>query len=983
MKATTLPSWLTILLSASFSLLHAQSNISLSRLSGDIKFIAPSADVQSRLAIDPPVAGGLVSATNLQSGQQSSAAYSVDAAGLPSILGHYALTPDVGPDGATFNVFADPVFWASGGNYRFGSTDGNSLSAHRTSEVATAGHEVVFDLAECPALCNGRIRLCGDQSMVDQIVGNVTLRLAADVRSGNTFSQQARSAPITATVAQLRGNGIVVPLVFRGGATVRFSGVATVTRAIVNVQQSFTFTSEPLAVACGETINIDVCPPVEFPPLGTLQGKADLVGAGLFQGSISHSPSFGGGASGSLPLSNLLGPPFPWVFPLLDSGSKNVNATVVSADKLRRVIFPRVQDVVVADGQTTDLGNTLVVKPFTVHVDVTLRDPAPGSSLVNISVRPFDQVGTFRPRPIMSFSALSGFATLPDGSQGVDGGGGFADVVLQGNFDPTSGQAELTGDALLAGLNTRTGNTDGSGALPANWKVGSLALGFANTQPTALYTSEDVVITLRNAQTFLSLPGGEARMASADICFGEFRRTLHCPTNKIFSPGNSVSSSSASPGLDDLGQPLDYSGITASSSGGPANGFDAVNNLLTGMTLPAFRSYAVTTTLAIRPASGSGPATLAQLQPFQTGSLECGELIEVDTTIDPTGQVTAELRLALETADEYCDPASVVVGLRGEATNTEILRAEVKLGTGPFVTVCGGSTNIPCSNPLVFDYQFPGQVPIGQQIVEARITDGAGHIARARKMIRVKPVQPVLHCPAPFTVFAERGLTTVPRATIAARLVAGFDFGCASPPATVSPIANNAPDILPLGPTDVTFSTPDDGSPTGNLHCVTTVTVERSGDCASLEDHAPGDLSAPETISGAVFSRSAVLEPKSARFAVQTAPPPLGQFSSLLVSGGVLVKLPFPCKRFFITYVKGNSRTFTVLGSNSSVLPRFGDGVEALDFRNPVFRWTSPADEPEARRRTKIILSEKSVTRLRISGAENELMLLRLCYQRG
>jgi len=951
------------------SLAGCATTVDVGQLSGMIQLSPAPQPVLSFLNGTSVVAGDDVVATNTANVTQvATTSYTFGGGITPPALAQYTINPNVDAAGSQFAMQVKKVNFQNGASYRFGTIQPTSPGALISPNLLPSA-QATFDLVECPALTNVSVRATGPAQDLDALDLPAVCTAAAAVRenaAGTQFQPQAVSAPIATLVSTLRNEGVSIPILTRAGQRVQVGVGCVFTTSQSGFPQdpnlplgtvAFGGAASPLDVACGDAPQLQVDVQVQR-SAGIVKGLVDVVGHTESRirvelgpiGFVFDNPNVSGNT-----------PPHAWQFDAVPPGQFTVTARALLDDGSAVLRFPQLtgpQSVNVTQGGTTDLGSTFIAIPFTLRQSLTLRDPRPGTRLGQLVISPFTSVFDPSTTSFVKADGDPNFFFDDQGNPGANGTGARSFSKLDGSFDSTAQQWNLTSALPLVGLSRANGSQAGNDTLPAPWRETSFRVQLSDSN----VFQESLDVLLNTGNTLPSVPNQETTLPAVNACFGEFALTLLAPPNfSLFAPKLNITSAALQQQQDENGAFLRYDGATGNSLAAPFAAADADSSADARMVLPAFMQYQLQPTVSLRSNATSQVTdlTLATQSVPSTGMLQCGELSGVCAQLGGSG-IDSTLRADIVSPEASCDPNNVNLTVTAESTGGTLQSVEVKFDDQAPIAVCGGAT--PCPNPLQQNVPL-GAVAPGQYLVTVSATDSLSCSVASQKPVTVFG-RPQLVCPQPLVVQVFPGDTEVPFDQIANRLQAAWNGGCPAGP--LPPIQDDHPAAFQRGTTTtVHFFSGPNNTPAGEQQCETTVTVLPADACNDFQSLPLGQLTGPRTI-GDVEYRPLPGPPSRV-----TDQFPVGQpdGNRELEIGGVEARLPFGARWIRLQYVKAHSMPIRMDGFDDS-------GQLVQTWQSP---GGGPGGEPERQRLTRVITGPPRRT-LQISAQGGEDLLLSLCY---
>lgn len=816
-------------------------DVEAGRIRGDVRFSNASGVIAGYLASHPVVFSGdpLVSAENTANPiQRSEGPYAA-----PSSLGASAQYDLAVPLGAAANtayrvvldslIFQSspslPIGWLpfpSGlepPSYRFGSAVLGASNSYVAvlEEVAGEPPGATLDLLECGALVQVRVRLTGAEADLDALSpspGSIVCAVRAlieDVPFSNTYTHQATSDAVPASLSALRNQGVLVPVLARGdGSRVRIEVACAAETIQTGFAQppllpagwtAFGAGSEEFFLDCDEEVEVPVDVPVER-TAGLVRGMFDVVGhdeshaqvrVHELQGYVDPSPT--------APADEVLDAADSasyWEFEAVPAGERSFQAEAVLNGGLATLHTPRTENpndhVLVSTGATIDLGATFVADPHRVLGELRILDPHESDLDMRLfSNPPFNSLS----RHLHSHAegqGLSSLSTLPGGASGV---GGTARALLAGSFNTTTREALLDYELLLFGLSPVAGAVDGVDAAPTPWRLRRLLLYFegesAAMPGNELYQRVDLAPAYN--VNLDAIPGGETEVPRLDVCMGHVSLELRLAPGigQMSRPRLEIESSPVT--APTFFDPPGYSHVSwGEVRGVPSEVGLAATEGVVAAVLPEGIQYTVHPKLDLVAADGSvSTMSLAPIQLPLGGPVTCGGAVEDCATV-------------LENGDLVITSPSIQPGILCQ-TDTELTVAVAGTAEIEEVTYVleyeDGTTSTPtvvCSNGCGVAPTLIVPVDLnGVEAVRVRVVDEYGCDPEA--VGSVQPGLPTLECPDELIVVQlEPGELNLEADD--PRIADQLAPPPASGPCTAAiPLTNDAPETFPVGSTSVTF----------------------------------------------------------------------------------------------------------------------------------------------------------------------------------
>jgi hypothetical protein len=812
------------------------------RIVGDIQ-LKNAAALEPHLTGDP-AAPGWESVRATSAGLQLAAQAGYEPAGSFAADGtftaaHFDLVVDVGSWGSSFTLGVRPLQFASGAAYRFGPPFDWVAGGHACTgvqPVAVQPEGTRCDIAETASLVRVRVRFVGPD--VGSLDGSspVACRLTAWEQGVEQDSvAQATSAESLLSLTDLRGSGVVLPLLVRSGpSSLEVSCQAAVQGGSTCAQTCFTIdpgtgktplhafadVDTPDGTVLDTSVDVDV-----RKNAGILKGKLEVVGHPIVEGEvILDDPDWG--MRLALQPSPGYAPPLAWSFCGAPAGAHGVIASALLDEGMRAVVLPYKDG---PNGQafvplcgTADLGSTFVTRPAVAHGLVRLRSPGGPllSSLALGSVR-WHSAGDFEGWSVQSsFAQAAGSEAMPVG--GASGLGAFSRASLIGTIDAERRNADLAYSVLLPGLSPPNGPLDGTGALRTSWDVSRFGLrwgGWPDGEERLTLTS-GLDLHYSGAE-----PGRDVTIPDQEICLSRVGLTLRTDSagGRLRYPWLSFRSvgpflAPASP----AGTPL---AEAAGNASGPWTGDEGRPEVSVPATLAAGFQYELRPSVyvALGPAGSSPSWTYVYVNsPIvwpSEGGLACGASAEICGSVGSGGEVSTGAVSILDATGTTSAPTEVVgstaffsarveysADMRPDEVSYVLDPSEPAVCHPGETLLCDGN----CPDPARFDLTLTG-LASGSHTLRVCAEDPL-HCDPSHDHTFTVPPPP---CPPGFTVVAAPGDTSVRAsdARVASRLVATAPEGWEGTP------TDDRPAAFPLGETAVHFTF------AGLGQCATTVEV--------------------------------------------------------------------------------------------------------------------------------------------------------------
>jgi hypothetical protein len=646
-------------------------------LTGEIRFIGTSPELQAHLQQNPARSGGLVWVHRQSDGAvAATTGYDVSTPGSNAPIsatewkvGNYTAAVPVSEEGDAFLVVVNSVGFASGGEYRFGFRELNPMASHLSETVPPQG-TVTLNLQECAKLVPVRIRLTAQSSgdlepLESAPETEASCVVTARVQDAGSFSRQASSPYIgftAGTLTSMGGGEIRFPVRAQGQA-VRLSATCSV-RAPAgsdyvpdpNGWAYFTGPeSEPMTLSCeGASLiePIDLQVPVRRRPTGGLRGKFDFVG---FQESGARIEA---GSQSATPAPLPSEPPMSasWSFEGIPVGQVQLRATgYVGQDRQLTLPLSRLQ---LQENGVEELGFMFVVRPVEVAGKLILVDPTGLTRLPTLTTMESASSSS------ISNVTATGAEAAPQDPLGASAAGGVSTGRLHGLHTPglgcltifQQGCWQLNYRLLLSGLSPRDGQFDGSDTRQTLWDVSGAELLFRDT--SAPHRQRLTLKFAREMRHLSREPGVNSTVADVSMCMGQVELSfvategtgqLHLP--EFRHPLTRITSSTTVLPVHIRDSSGDAQGIP-SQPGGSSSTWVAA-------TVPEGASYELIPSVQVRP-PGASTSTLINGIPRvripMTGTLSCGQVERACLQLNSVVGSTARALQVSISDQPYCRP---------------------------------------------------------------------------------------------------------------------------------------------------------------------------------------------------------------------------------------------------------------------------------------------------------------------------------------
>lgn len=650
-------------------------------LTGEIRFIGTSPELQAHLLQNPARSGGQVWVHRQPDGAVAAiTGYDVSTPGSNAPIsatewkvGNYTAAVPVSESGDAFLVVVNSVGFASGGEYRFGFREPNTMASHLSETVPRQG-TATLNLQECAKLVPVRIRLTAQSSgdlgpLESAPETEASCVVTARVQDAGFFSRQASSPQkgfTAGTLTSMGGGEITFPVRAQGQAT-RLAATCSV-RAPAgsgylpdpNGWASFTGPeSEPMVFSCegaNPTEPIDLQVPVRRQPTGGLRGKFDFVG---FQESGARIEA-GNRNTTPAPLPSEPPTSASWSFEAIPVGPVQLSATghVGQDRQLKLPSSGTMANLQVQENQIEDLGAMFVVRPVEVAGKLIFVDPTGVTKLPTLTT--IESASS----NLVSNVIATGVETAPQGPLAASAAGGESTGRLHGLHAPglgcltifQQGCWQLNYRLLLSGLSPRDGQLDGSDTRRTLWDVSGAELFF---QDNSAQHRQNLTLKFAREMRHLSRePGIDPDVTDVAMCMGQVELSfvategtgqLHSP--EFSHPLTRITSSTPAIPRDILHSFGDAQGIP-SQPGGSSSTWVAA-------TVPEGASYELIPSVQVRP-PGASISTLINGIPRvripMTGTLSCGQVERACLQLNSVVGSTARALQVSISDQPYCRP---------------------------------------------------------------------------------------------------------------------------------------------------------------------------------------------------------------------------------------------------------------------------------------------------------------------------------------
>ena len=512
--------------------------------------------------------------------------------------------------------------------------------------------DVELDFAECAGIVEVHFR---DQDGTPVTVDGgsiIARRQPEDVIQAQDFELPAGTTTETLAV---RGDGSEVQIDVTFSRTVGTDAFLDLIRFEGSCQKLLTVQCDEIQVVECE-VPFDAEGGVDPQDLGEITGQFDILGeeehftlwfgdSGPFNNrriaTVNDTPPLPP-ANGTFRLPNLLrsdfvSPPREYQVYGLTSFRLGNAYHYVETPFLGRAPNP---GVLAEGGTVTDLGDTFVMNPGFLDVDILLAGPPVGmhgSCLEDIARdSDFDTDGDGLPADW----GISGFSRLEAWSTGlVADGAVFSNsrantrVSFDGSFDP--GTDSFVGDSqmVLAALAQE----------PAIWRANQLKLRFLDTETSSTpedYQDSTLILTNSTLPDF-ELEPGEHIPVDHHYCFGEVRVTFGSSSGTFFNPRLSSPPFGFFAGPDFEGNPANYS-VRVNAGGTPVDEATASGQGLVAFCAPAATYTLTPSVTSVDPGGGTSDTELPPIT-FTCGCRQlCVLTPEIQISLDPVAECTAD-----------------------------------------------------------------------------------------------------------------------------------------------------------------------------------------------------------------------------------------------------------------------------------------------------------------------------------------------------
>ncbi|WP_126454411.1 hypothetical protein [Sulfuriflexus mobilis] len=839
-----------------------EGEVNPGKVSGTISFINTSPDVAARLSANPVTvpANALPVKLYRDNTLAASGAYAVVNTAPDSNTyqaASYVLHPDVEETGSDFHVLVNSMLFADTSTYRFASSSTNSVSVQQCpgvlpETVQPAG--TVCDVNECAALLGLQYKFVPDPAEPDILMAldpnvDVVCTVSAyleDPPGSNTTGLQAATGELTTPLSEMIGAGAQAQLLVRASAAPVSLTVSCQVKTksgeegfVIIPSTGFTPLDKSVSLgvlACGETqtpATIEI--PVER-NAGRLIGYFDINGYDEAIAQISLDTA-GGIFSKSPPLvaAGTL-PTEKWEFKGAPQGPHSVIARTVLDNGDKWLMLPHRNglngQVTVVKDQITDINVSLISKPVKVQGNVLLFDINGKTDLDAINNPAF--LTTTLVTTKQSYMEALGIEELPS----INGGSGFGGISrgrLNGAYDPASHEAPLNYELLLTGLSPEDGNLDGSDAKPTLWDVDTLRLYFDKT-PAVLGGYNFVDIDLAQWLNELADPATSddvIMLPEQKFCLGKAALTIRVDESLATLYRPQMSTFSTSQYFPTVSGTSPVAGIDGFAVGDKYSDNDAAAEVHISATLPEGFQYKIRPTTNYLPADGSSSSwlSLGDMLIPQDGVIGCGKVENLCANLTDLEGGASILDVSITNPSgvdnqNYCvNSGNLELNITASSTGNDVQQLAYVLDPPASVTdlqeYCNSSGT---ATVLCTDCGMAPQFPVnltslasGSHTLVACAQDTGSCVSSEEYSFSVTEQELALQCTPDFTVELNIGETGIAKddPRITDNLGAELLGNCGVP----DTIADDQPDVFPIGDTTVTFSA------SGVDDCTTTTTV--------------------------------------------------------------------------------------------------------------------------------------------------------------
>ncbi len=373
--------------------------------------------------------------------------------------------------------------------------------------------------------------------------------------------------------------------------------------------------------------------------------------------------------------------------------------------------------VMVNPGETTDLGDTFVLKPGFVIGNIELMGPDTSSSALAYIYRDADtdSNGDGIPNNVyLSSSHVNAFGIgqKADGAQ-YNNGGAYTRTGFGGAFDSSNGA--FTGDYRLV-----LGGLKGEASI---WAMNDLVLRFENVgQRTSEDPFHSAYMSVHNNEViYRQINPGETQQLDYHYCFNDIQLTYRSLSGTFYNPR--LRANGQFQGEDYRGQPVDYRTSVTYARGLPLNQAAAASTGMVLLTLPQGQYDISPEVTAINP---DGSLTNTEL-PALSLELGCGQVIKAST----------EVQVSINDLPQQTDSASITI--------SGTINANAPVSTIDYVHNDRSPVNI-CSNgdcAATGEYSANVTLDQGQNQITVTANTGDGSQASVSFQIEYQEQEPV------------------------------------------------------------------------------------------------------------------------------------------------------------------------------------------------------------------------------------------------
>lgn len=388
--------------------------------------------------------------------------------------------------------------------------------------------------------------------------------------------------------------------------------------------------------------------------------------------------------------------------------------------------------VMVAAGQSVDLGDTFVMDPGYVGGDILLAGPQPGAagSCVEALALPQDPGGD-------SFASLPSSLSATGVNQIVAGAtksayGGYTNAAFQGAYDATAGTQGFVGDyeMALGGLLQEA----------TRWRTGTFHAAFqrqSTPESPLTYQSSWVTIRDQRASAVVDVLPGQRTEQPIHHCLGQLNLAYFSSGAQFFNPR--ASGSGRLVGTDFEGNDANYS-VSLNAYGTPLSNAPGTEGMVV-MCLPE-GSYDITPVVTTINPSGT------------TSNTELPPLLDVEVGCREVKTITPELSMDLA-ATPVCT-SDTTLALTGSVDSQDLPPQPVSSITA----AVNGDDAISLCTDCGVDPGFSAELALAacENHIVVRAEDAAGSFTEVERTVTRDGVAPAIDGCADITVEADPAL---------------------------------------------------------------------------------------------------------------------------------------------------------------------------------------------------------------------------------